>query len=245
MKKCIALVSDQNYIEHVKYLFSSIKFKGNWQGDLCLVANNINPNILHEFKSKGIHIFKINKKTDSYVAKYYLFNKNFKKWDIVCYFDVDFVILNDINGLINSNGLLADVDGNPKKQFTIGEMLDNSSDVDTYNEISKIYNLNQVGFNSGCMVYNTDIIKEDTLDDLIKLSKRCKTINHHTGPEGTDQPILNLYFQNQWKQINGVSFHRNRRGNEVAIHTCRWEAPWKDERYIGQYNYYLNKWKDF
>jgi lipopolysaccharide biosynthesis glycosyltransferase len=240
MKKCITLVSDNNYIQHTKYLFSALKFKGNWQGDFCLLANNVNEDIIKDFKNKGIHIFKITQNVKSYYAKYFLFNNSFKNWDVVCYFDADFVILNDINNLVESDNLLVDAEQTP-----LGLFFDKEANIEVYNEMNNQYDLNKNGFNSGCIIYNTNIIKDDSVDRLMNLSEKYKSINHHTGPDGTDQPILNLYFNKIWNQVNGVSFHRKMKGNDVAVHTCRWEAPWKDSRYIQQYNHYLNLWDKF
>ena len=245
MKKCIVLVSDENYIQHTRYLFSAIRFKGNWKGDYCLIANKLNDDIIKEFKSKEINVLKISNEVQKYSAKYYLFNKVLKNWDVVGYFDTDFLIIKDINNLLETDSFLADIDGSSKKTFTIGETLDKLSNPVLYEEASKIYNLDSFGFNSSCMIYNTSLIQDNTFDDIILLSNKYKDINHHTGPDGTDQPILNLYFQDRWKQIDKVSFHRNRKGNEIAVHTCRWEAPWTDPRYVQYYKHYLSRWITF
>ena len=77
MKKCIVLVSDKNYIDHMKSLIMQIKTKGNYGGDICVILNNIEDD--QEFKSKGIYV--LNVSSGSYTSKYQIFQPYFKKWD--------------------------------------------------------------------------------------------------------------------------------------------------------------------
>ena len=250
--RCITLVSDMNYLQHTKYLFSALKFIGKWNEEFCLIANDVDDHILEEFLQKGIHIVKLKPYVNPLFAKLYLFCVYFKQWKKVCYFDTDFVILDDINKLVNiynddwlmnnSQDFLADIE-----PFSIHEYFDKTINPDKFEKLKSMIDVNKKGFNTGCMIYNTSIIDgENTANELFNLKNIFKDINNHTGlPEGTDQPILNIKFNSICHQIKGVNFHRNVDMNTIAMHTCRWEAPWKDPRYIDQYNYFLGLWPQF
>ena len=76
MKKLIVLVSDQNYLNHTKYLFSNIINDTNYDGDLCLITNiEVETS---EFEEKNIFVKKYDK-IDPFFQKLNLFDKYFKK----------------------------------------------------------------------------------------------------------------------------------------------------------------------
>ena len=236
MNKCLVIVSDMNYIQHAKYLFSSAKNVGKWNGDMCLVCNGVDDKTKREFMNKGIHILDLPKDINPFFAKLYLFDTYFKRWDKMCYFDVDFVFTGDINGIVSEGEFLVDVE-----PFNVHQYFDKDANPKLFNELKSEIDVDSFGFNSGCMVYDTEIITDTSVSELLAYMEKYKEINHHTGlDEGTDQPILNIMFHRQLKQINGVAFHLKRKQDTVAMHTCRWHAPWKDQRYIQQYNHYLS-----
>jgi lipopolysaccharide biosynthesis glycosyltransferase len=118
------------------------------------------------------------------------------------------------------------------------------------NKLRLNYNIDQTGFNSGVMYFNTNIINQNTLNELLSLKESLQYINNHTNPSGGDQPILNLQFlQNIIPAANKeISYWRKANDDTVIMHFCRWDAPWVNNShsnklnnsYINQYNQNLN-----
>lgn len=260
MKKVFVLISDKNYLEHAKSLFFAAKDIGKWDGDLCLIANNVDENLLLDFKKFGVEV--IHKKIDNYYyANYFIFDTYMKKWDYLMYMDCDFTIFGDLNNIVSDeikNKPLISVD---KEPFTVKSYLswgvDSSgqpvSNINTddrenmFKELSKTYNLDILGFNAGFMEFNTSIIKENTLEDLLELSKKLQPINFHTSKKGSDQPVFNLYFMGNINYIENkkVSFWRESNTNTIAQHHCRWEAPWNNNFFSPKLGKtYLQNYKD-
>ena len=100
------------------------------------------------------------------------------------------------------------------------------------------------------MVFATGLITDNTFDEIIRISDDLECVNKHGNPEyGGDQPVINLFFRRVAKQIKFLSFHLKTKGGEVALHTCRWGAPWNESAfapiknpYLNHYNKYLNMW---
>ena len=250
MKKVFVLISDKNYLEHAKSLFFAAKDVGNWRGDLCLIANNVEDNLLEDFRNFGVEI--IHKKIDNYYyANYFVFDTYMKKWDYVVYMDCDFTIFGDLNTIVEEeimNKPLLSVDIEPFHihQYFCQGWGENEKN-EALKELYKEYDLNKKGFNAGFMEFNTSLIKEDTLSDLLKLSDKLQHINNHTSPKGSDQPIFNLYFINRLNYIKNkkISFWKESNEFTIAQHHCRWEAPWVNNFYSKNLNKtYLQNYKD-
>ena len=219
--------------------------------------------MLSDFKKFGVEI--IHKKIDNYYyANYFIFDVYMKKWDYMVYMDCDFTIFGDLNNIVKDevkNKPLISVD---KEPFTVKSYLswavDKNNQVvnnfiegreEIFNELSKTYDLNILGFNAGFLSFNTSIIEENTLENLLQLSEKLQPINFHTSHKGSDQPIFNLYFMNNLNYIENkkVSFWRESNENTIAQHHCRWEAPWHNnffspklgKTYSQNYNDNLNK----
>ena len=60
MKKVLVQVSDKNYLQHSKSLFVNAKLQGKWDGDYCLIANNIESHDLKDFENTNIKIVHVN-----------------------------------------------------------------------------------------------------------------------------------------------------------------------------------------
>jgi lipopolysaccharide biosynthesis glycosyltransferase len=246
MKKDIIILSaDTNYINHAKYLISSLLLIGKWQGDICLISNAIDEKYLIPIEDKGIIVYRASsERINPFFIKFNGFISLFKQWERICTMDCDFIILKDINDIISNSekDFIWDIE-----PFTIKQYLtDNNSDI--YNNLKTHYDLNRKGFNSSCIIFNSNIIEFDnkTLEKLLSWKKHLSTINHHTGaPEGTDQPILNLVFYDRLSkefcfENNSICFYKNMDKRTIAAHTCRWSAPWINPEYLSTYHQYLN-----
>ena len=195
MKKLIVLVSDQNYLNHTKYLFSNIINDTNYDGDLCLITNiEVETS---EFEEKNIFVKKYDK-IDPFFQKLNLFDKYFKKWDKILYLDCDtMVIKNDLNSLFNLPG---DLYCEPEP-WTIQEYFNGAKNISLFEELKNEYNVNKIGFNSGSILFNTSIIDDNTQKELFEIKEKYQGINEHTRKEGGDQPILNLMWIDKWKSF--------------------------------------------
>ena len=223
MKKVIVLVSDQNYLNHTKYLFSHILNDTNYDGDLCLITNEQVDT--REFEKKNIHIKKY-EKIDPYFQKLNIFDTYFKKWDKVLYLDCDtMVIKNDLNSLFDLSG---DLYCEPEP-WTIQEYFNGDKNISLFEELKSEYDVDKIGFNSGSILFNTSIIDDNTQKELFEIKEKYQDINEHTRKEGGDQPIINLKFIDTWKRFPK---------NEI----CYWILP--DSGYSRRVGLYNEVYKD-
>lgn len=136
-----------------------------------------------------------------------LFNVYFKQWRYIFYIDCGMKILGNISPmlkLVSENTLLAHSDAYPIYNRKLHCQFSNKSN----NFLSKIniirrrlfkkFDLNIDYFQTGIMLYDTNIIEEETYNNLVELS--------HTFPisKTNEQGIMSLYFcciKNIWKQI--------------------------------------------
>lgn len=220
MKLCCVFVCNKNYFTSFINTCSELIKYGNYKGDICLVIgddlvgdklldlpiikdNNIiikyYPNI--QFSKHFLYIQKnLNrpqywfKKIFQY-HKFYLFDIYFKKWDFIFYMDSGIHIYDDISPIINqatNNKLLAHSDAYP----TYNRKLRNQFNEDI--EVNKMYDLNIDYFQSTIMLFDTNIIEDNTFTELIDL------VNKYPKGITNDQSYLALYFtiiKPYWKQI--------------------------------------------
>jgi hypothetical protein len=126
--------------------------------------------------------------------KYYLFTPFFKRWNYVFYIDCGAKIFDNIQPMIECatpNTLLAHSDAYPTYKWKLscqfrGELKE------------RTWDLERDYFQSTIMLFDTNIIEEDTFQELYNLTVKYPI-------SGTnDQGILNLYFvciKDKWKQI--------------------------------------------
>jgi hypothetical protein len=179
-----SIIIDNNII--IKY-FSNIKFSKKF--------HEINRNIIG---NDGRHITK----TFQW-HKMHLFNVYFKQWRYIFYIDCGMKILDDISPMLkltSENTLLAHSDTYPTYNRKLhNQFSDFSRKISSvHRKLFKEFDLNIDYFQTGIMLYDTNIIEEETYNNLVELS--------HTFPisKTNEQGIMNLYFnciKNIWKQI--------------------------------------------
>lgn len=254
MKKVFVIVSDKNYLEHAKSLFYSAKNDGKWVGDFCLIANNVEKKYLTDFEKFGINIMNI-KMDNFYYANFYIFDVFFKKWDYVMYMDCDFTIFDDLNKIENYDIMSKGILSADKEPFKIHQYFcqgwDELSKENSLSEIKKSYDLEKNGFNAGFLSFNTCLINDNTLSELLNLCEYLLPINNHS-KIGSDQPIFNLYFSEKVKFIddNKVCFWRASTDKTITQHHCNGEAPWVNNNYsdrLGKtyYDNYISNLNNF
>lgn len=251
MKKVFVVISDENYLSHAGSLFINALNEGKWDGDLCLITNNINDDSkLSKFKDLGVNVLK-RKNDNPYIINLFVFDEYFKQWDYVVYMDCDFMIFKDLNIFLENHDLQYDGIMADKEPFKIHEYFCQGWENDLKNKSLKDlrleYDIDQFGFNAGFFSFNTKIINDNTLSNLFELDKKIKSINNHTHPTGSDQPIFNLYFNKKTNYIkdNNICFWKLIDDRTIASHFCRWDAPWVNNQHSPLFNMtYVEKYKE-
>lgn len=233
MKKVLVQVSDKNYLQHSKSLFVNAKLQGKWDGDYCLIANNIESQDLKDFENTNIEIVHVNN-PNYYYATLDVFDSHFKKWNFVLYMDADIIIHGDIGTepTPKENTIIMDYDAPFKISQYFCQRCNEGEKINKLNELKKKYPfIDDPGYSAGFFYLNTSLISNNTKDELVALQNELSEINHHAGI-GSDQPIINLYFK---KYIDSNSFCKFWRTQESqmrkALHFCHGEAPWINESY--------------
>ena len=258
-KEVVLLVADKNYKEHAKYLFVNIKKDGQWDGDYCLLTN-MNEDDYYEFVEKGIYVKQIDMSNPFYV-KFSIFDVFFKKWEKVMYLDCDILVNRSLSTIkmLESVDMYCDGERNTVRDlFTMwynggladqinGKHYNINIDSETLLDLDNNFDVGKLCFNSAFMYFNTKLINDSTVTKLENLKERFKKINYHVGlNEGTDQPILNLLFLDEWTQIpeKYVSYFGDQDSNTIVSHYCHWSAPWTGS-VMNTYNRYLENLNNF
>jgi len=246
---CCVFVSNQKYFSKFVETCHELVINGKYKGDICLVIGDDlkNNELLNHkiIKNNNIIIkyfpdikfppefYQVNNnlKTDGRNItkkfqwhKLHLFNTYFKKWNGIFYIDCGMKILDNIKPMLQINyhkKLLAHSDAYPTYERKLSSQFDSSKKQIYYN-LSKKYNLNIDYFQTGILLYDTDIIKKNTFNDLLKIAIEypISTTN--------EQGIMNIYFNCQkkiWEQIklknNETNFYdywsRNKNDNKYII----------------------------
>ena len=127
--------------------------------------------------------------------KYHLFTPFFKQWRYVFYIDCGAKIYNNIWPILQTatpNTLLAHSDAFPTYTWKLSCQFINTE------ELSKIWDLKTDYFQSTIMLFDTNIIEDDTFQQLYELTEKYPVSTTN------DQGILNLYYiciKQKWKQI--------------------------------------------
>ncbi len=246
----IVFLADSNYVEQAKQLFSSIYWKAGWKGDYMLLSHQISDNELKWFRDKGVLIRECIPLFDKTIGKnyspivldkLYLFKTEFKKWNNVVFLDSDIIVRGSLERLTKINGF-ASVKSFLKLR---GEFF---VDSDLISDLSISFNLNKRAFCTGIMAFSTNIINDNTFDEIINLFKKYERA-FLFGEEG----VLNLYFYKKWKEIPnvfGLDFtpiaHLKIKPDDihaVVLHFIRfedkkWCKPWNPE------NPFFTEWTD-
>ena len=223
-KICVVFVCNLKYFDKFIYSCNLLLTKGQYKGDICLViGNDLNNNkILKNDIIKNNNIFikyfpdivfpeeflninnNVNTDGRNITKKFqwhklYLFNIFFKKWNYLFYIDCGMTIFSNILPMLNevqTNTLLAHSDAYPTYEWQLHTQFDKNTNI--FRNLNTTYNLNINYFQTGMMLYDTNIIEENTFDNLIKLALEYPISRTN------EQGILALYFTNikpLWKQI--------------------------------------------
>jgi lipopolysaccharide biosynthesis glycosyltransferase len=128
--------------------------------------------------------------------KFYIFDLYFKNWDSVLYIDCGMHIYNPIHRILDINVdklFYAHSDSYPAYIRKLDSQFINSNSI--YDNLKNDYDLTTKDyFQSGVVYFDTHIIKENIVRDLMEL------VNKYPIGNG-DQAFMNLYFIDIWKPL--------------------------------------------
>jgi hypothetical protein len=213
---CVILVFNKNYSGKAKETIRQLREVGKVTEDIvCLPSNDVDD--FSELQNQDIIYKRFNdiernveypkpitsdqretRKTIQW-HKLYCFHPWLRENYSKClYIDVGMQIYKPIDKILNldcTGKLLVHSDAYPTYQRKLYTQFDRKIFPELFKELSENYNLNVDYFMSTLMLFDTSIIQDNTFDKLVELSN--KWINATCN----EQSILNLYFLNQWKQI--------------------------------------------
>jgi hypothetical protein len=217
---CIVLMCNRPYLEKAKYTISQLRNIGKYNDDIVLlIGEDLKDEIIHidnviikyfpEFdRTSIIEILRKKPISDGRELskvfqwqKIHIFDVYFKQWKRCMYIDAGMNIFNNIQKMLDldcTNKLLAHSDAYPTYEWRLKVQFDSIQFPELYEELYRTYDLEIDYFQSGILYYDTNIIEDNTKDELIKLSK--KYIISKTNEQG----IMNIYFnciKKIWQQI--------------------------------------------
>ena len=185
--KVFVALANKKFIEHSKSLFHSAKVDGKWDGDFVLIVPEEDRDTFNEkeFTDRGVEIFfgkTLPGKPKPHYYKYYLWTEYFKKWDWIFYCDTDVLFFNKIEFDLDNKQkdvLYAnDCNETPLSyQFEYREEYVKKMDTEAYDKFVWItenwgdWNDSPPlpSFQSCYMLFNKDLIQDDTFKNLINL----------------------------------------------------------------------------
>ena len=143
--------------------------------------------------------------------KFYLFHKYFKRWNYIFYLDCGMHIYHNIQDILNlfkPNTLIANRDGvdnehagwcipiSPGNGLKLGDQFVKNNNI--YEKLKKKYNITESYFQTTIMLYDTNIINDNTFSNIYNL------LLEYPISFTNDQAIIALYFTQIhpcWQQI--------------------------------------------
>ncbi|MEK6893343.1 MAG: glycosyltransferase [Nanoarchaeota archaeon] len=205
-KNLLVTLADKNYVKQAKQLFSSVYWNAGWKGDYMLLAHEIPEKELKWFRKKGILIKKcrplVNKELKQgkwkklVFSKAYLFTRYFKKWKLVLFLDADIIVRFSLNSLLKK-GFWAAKGHNTREKLLIGKFHAriNNCNYEKYKKLRKQLHLNSPAFNTGVMLFDTQLIKSD----FAKFKSMIKEYGEISA--SGEELIFNLFIGNKWKKL--------------------------------------------
>ena len=215
MSKCVVFVCNNSYFYKFINTCNELITNGKYTGDICLVIGNdllnndvlkcdmiINnkiiikhfPDIVFTTEWKNINN---NIETDGRNLtktfqwhKLHLFNTFFKQWEYIFFIDCGMSIFSDISPMLNEiqkNTLLAHSDAYPTYEWKLHVQFCKKNK-EYFTKLSTTYDLDIDYFQTGIMLFDTEIITENTFTDLLNLAFEYPISRTN------EQAIVALYF---------------------------------------------------
>lgn len=205
---CVILMCDNPYLDKAKNTIQQLRDIGKYNDDIVLLVGDdlqdlVIDNVIVKYfpnidRSYIVEILRNKPISDGREInkvfqwhKIHIFDKYFKQWKKCLYIDSGMHIFNPIDKIINldcENKLIAHSDAYPTFEWKLKVQFDSKQFPELYNELYSKYDLEIDYFQSGILLYDTNIIEENTKNNLLELSN--KYINSRTNEQG----IMNIYF---------------------------------------------------
>jgi Glycosyl transferase family 8 len=256
-KNLLVTLSDKNYLQQAKQLFSSVYWNAGWRGDYMLLACEVPEPELQWFREKGILVKEVKPFSDkvpegggatrypaTVACKLGLFSEEFKSWGTLVFIDADCIVRYPLDSLAKTKGFAAARDWCATISGQIRK-LDGMSESE-HAQLFNGYNPIAPAFNTGVFAFNTDIIDNTTQAKLKQIVDKYLD----SGRFG-EQLCINLYFYKKWtrlpmkynlfatylqtkrglseKQVDGVVLHFPRFGDEEGFRCWDTNNPFYDE----------------
>jgi len=228
MSICVVFVCNKKYFEKFISTCNQLITNGKYNGNICLLIGddlyndellecdtikNNNIIIKHftdiQFSSKFLEIndkikFDGRNKTKKFQwHKLHLFNTFFKEWNYIFYIDCGMTIFSDISPMLNEateNTLLAHSDAYPTYECKLYDQFDVTIRK-YYAKLRNAYNLKIDYFQTGIMLFDTNIINDNTFNELLNLAIE------HPISKTNEQGIIALYFTNIRPLFKQIKIH--------------------------------------
>jgi len=211
----VVVLANKPYLKYFENIYNDIREVGKYKGDIVLLTNfDTNCKKIYKFIDKNVEIKRFNnitfsKKTNKHLNsiqygrnknfsfqwhKFHLFDKYFKKWDYIFYLDINMKIRKSILPLLNlakKDTLYAPYDAYPNLDWTLKSQFDLENIF--FEKLYSNYDLeNPKYFQTGILFYDTNIIKNDTVQKLINLVEKFPISKNN------EQGIMNLFFMYEY-----------------------------------------------
>lgn len=218
---CTVLLTNEAFFEKMLYTLQGI-LKYKHTGDICVVigddlkdSEKLNHPLLNNvivkyfpdivFSETFINSFNSLQRPSHWKQKifqyhkFHLFNSFFKQWDFIFYLDSGITVFSSIQPILDlakPNKFLAHSDAYPDYIWKLDrQFIDVGND---FNALTNTYNLNIDYPQTTVMLYDTNIISNNTYTELVSLSEK------YNFSLTNDQGIVALYFtciKPCWEQI--------------------------------------------
>lgn len=218
---CVATYTDEKYLERAKITIDEVRSNGRYYGDFVVMTDGLFKFddryikkynlIIKEYpdidtselvKKIKAHPFRCNDGREYYKLKqwnkFYAFDTYFKQWDYILFVDAGLRVFNSLEYFypqFKANCLTALDDRHPDFTKLFTETQIEMSNVEVVNEFSKVFNIHGPWFLNCIFLYDTNIIKENTVETLINMMNKypiCKT---------NEMVIMNAYFKDVWNPM--------------------------------------------
>jgi hypothetical protein len=220
-KICLVTYTDHSYLDKAMKTIKDIRTNGQYMGDLVVITDGKFKIDWQYINSMNIHVkeyddidassliekIKLHPFVDSDGREYnklkqwnkmYVFDVYFKRWDYILFVDAGLRILDRIEFFypqFKEGAIVAMDDGYPDytKKFSTQIELSNIAVVE---KLKKIHDINSNYFLNCLFIFDTKIITNSTLSELIEMMNEypiCKT---------NEMTIMNIYFHKLWIPMN-------------------------------------------
>jgi hypothetical protein len=218
---CFVTLSNEPYLDRAHQTIQELRENGKYDGEIVvIIGDDLKDRIDYDDDKVIIKYFptidrtaSLEKIANSRISdgrefakifqwqKTYCFHEYFKNWNKCCFIDAGMRIIKPVDKIINlncENKLLAHSDSYPTYERILSCQFDSLYFSELFDELKANYDLDIDYFQSTIMLYDTNIIKDNTFNTLIELS------NKYYNTKTNEQAIFNLYFtcyKKVWEQL--------------------------------------------